>query len=47
MPKTKNRDSSTPTTAGRISHLEVSFCKYYNADGNFFQETNLKGDFSI
>lgn len=24
--------------------LEVIFCKYYNADGNFFQE-DLKGDF--
>nr|DAV07360.1 MAG TPA: SERINE PROTEINASE B COMPLEX WITH(SERINE PROTEINASE-INHIBITOR) [Caudoviricetes sp.] len=23
--------------------LEVTFCKYYNADGNFFQ-ANLKGD---
>ena len=45
MPKTKNRDSSTPTTAGRISHLEVSFCKYYNTDRNFFQELNLKGEF--
>jgi hypothetical protein len=26
-------------------HKEVSFRKYYNADGDFFQEQILKGDF--
>ncbi len=37
--ETQRKIEQSPTyQVSRLLHQEVSFCKYYNADGDFFQE---------
>ena len=41
----KSKTVVAPTKAHTTVCLEVSFCKYYNADGDFFQELKFERSF--